>query len=283
MTDKELKEQELKIISLGLDKQIEILVKDYDRTNRKWLLDESAVKPRQEEIRRLRFKKQTALETFLSEFGSMDDRKFLAPLVLRRKYHHELDNKPIHSYNYNRDGEQFTFQSIQDTDSFQVKHSVGNWLCKGCLINHEKGFNFKPGEEQTRDIVWCPKFITGLAVAGPEKYTELVRKHNPDITICYGGLLHSEFTVDGNKATMTRKCDTCGFSTTETKELAKPFEGFEIGVDVGMGLEITCQCKECGEIVFTATIAEMEDMDIAKQYEKVFDQHWATKHLGVTR
>lgn len=126
---------------------------------------------------------------------------------------------------------------------FRTKHVRGSWFCRGCLntaptdpaqVNFGNGLTLQVnGFNPTKVISWCPKFIPDLGYLGPINYAMQIRKNNADIPICFGGLLHSQFSLKDGYAELTSMCDTCGHNYSEKKELPKAVEpSTELVVDM---------------------------------------------------
>jgi hypothetical protein len=295
-----------------IDQDIAILTRDYDHGKKGWNLPKDQIEERQAKIRELRFVLQAAMEKEIAATGPPDQVKMLRPLVLRRE---ELKEK-------SEDGKQFTFhpaqkikiaikvcshypiedmdaldnseftrlnvhlascpdvrEEIVEEDLFVVKHSRGNLNCSGCL-------EAPPTESPLlkKHIVFCPKFVQALVDLGPAKYEETFKRTNPDLPVCYAGLLHSEFKIDGRAGIWTRKCDTCGYETKEEKELCPQntdTHEFHVGVDMGFSSDsevISCICPECQELMFTVSSEEKNIKQLTAQHDEIINKHWATKH-----
>lgn len=273
-----------------IDKELDIMTMDYNRQERRWNLPDEMIPIRKANIRALKHQKVMILEGLLLTGGSPILKKMLSPIMLRRA---RIDA--------NLDGTSFIFEIA--AVEYQPKHLRGFWSCPACVVEN-KGFEAKQKFEDdlsiyNRQIEWCPKFIPELASRGPEYYTDLIRKNNPDLPICYAGLFHTELQISETEMKLVKQCDTCGFSTVETKQLQKEMlDNYEIGMDSAIGKEelfVTARCnqmvtvtegdvvsqKQCGEIIFSeleSICIDPHTQRLYQQYDDLMDKHHRERH-----
>jgi hypothetical protein len=277
----------------NIDRELSILLLDYSKGERKWNLDtEELILERQAKIRNLKRKKLIAWEEYLVTSGEPFLpvlQEMLKPIVTRRLWREFGNprndvNSPQRKQTLLPDGERFTFEAA--IESFQPKHTKGFWSCHACLEDLEKVQIFQ-GDFQiyTKRLSWCPQFVQALAQnKTPDAYYDALQKISPEVPFCFAGLLHTEFQTTDTEAKLVQKCDTCGFTKIESKELATPIdpENFEVGIDLGENAdkaEVKCVCKICNEVVFEAPVSEATNREgLTKQYEELLDKHYRDKH-----
>lgn len=112
---------------------------------------------------------------------------------------------------------QFTRSETKTEKSVVIKHTKGNWDCKGC---YKSPFNNGVGGTEAKsDIDWCPRFLRGLRHLTPQAYSTEIKGQRS----CYAGLLHRQISIeihDGKQYIIReQRCDTCGYTSTEKAEL----------------------------------------------------------------
>lgn len=108
------------------------------------------------------------------------------------------------------------------------KHTVGHWDCRACYKEPAKmSDTYTTHHEATYSEVesteWCPRFLRPFRTNTPQQYASILRLDRQEQKSCYGGILHKQISVeqDGDKSFVVReeRCDTCGYSNTDKKEL----------------------------------------------------------------
>ena len=107
------------------------------------------------------------------------------------------------------------------TQSHVMQHTVGNWDCKACYK--------EPAENNPSGISslnWCPRFLKPFRTLDPKNYIDVLRLRQQGQRSCYGGILHRQISVSYENGKQyiihTELCDTCGFTTTDKKEIIIP-------------------------------------------------------------
>lgn len=295
------------IISTDCDNAIALLSQDYNKKERRWMLNSpEAIEQVQKDIRALKHAKILAWEEYLvDDYGPelpQQIRSMLTPIVTRRKFESQLPAGSI----VIRDSARFVFPIATGTmhvaemtgDAYQPKHLRGFWSCPACMeeVANAKLYQMLPEEEHkkfaiyNKRVQWCPKFILTLAKdKDPQQYDAALKKINPEgnIPYCYAGLLHEEFQTTETEAKRVQYCDTCAYQSIETKQLAEPIDpdNFDVGIALAENrpsLEATCKCKICGAIVFQAPMdqATTRDGNLTPEYEQKLTDHYAKHHPG---
>jgi hypothetical protein len=164
-------------------------------------------------------------------------------------------------------------------------------------MEHPEAPNELIGPEFSRyrkQISWCPKFLQVFAL-GPnntildkDEYEKKLRTLDSDITVCYAGLLHTEFQTTDKEAKLIRYCDTCNFSTVESKQLAQQItDDYTVDAEalkqVGEEKTIICRCSVCGDTIFEdyrAVVAD-ENGNIRPEFDKQINDHYSILHPDV--
>lgn len=315
-----MKKEEYLIIESSVNAAIAEYVKNYDRGKRKWLLANGEDMPQEQvlenqaAVRNLDTRKQLAKEAYLivDEATPPIIKRMLTPLILRREFHAQITDKDDANLLYVKqslvpDGSRFQFPE-REQGAYRNKHQKGFWTCKGCmphqgemppLANEDLAFYQDPiWIEYRKQVQWCPKFLAALVLTDnktPKQYNALLMRASPDNNYCYAGLLHTEFQVTETDAKMIRFCDTCNYSTTEHKELAKPVDPNNFDVVVGLSTStagnlaamVICKCKECGETVFEDPVNDVVvkngegQSDMSPKHQKILNDHYAKEHPGL--
>lgn len=104
--------------------------------------------------------------------------------------------------------------------SVVMKHTIGRWDCKACYKS--PGTKENPNSE-VESTEWCPRFLRPFRTNTSQQYANILRLDHPGQKSCYGGILHKQISVeqDGDKSFIVKeeRCDTCGYSNTDKKEL----------------------------------------------------------------
>lgn len=293
-----MNKEEYKIIAIRLDKSITLLMEGYDRINRKWTIDPSLVAEVQSQIRDLRHQKTMAWESMLVEDSETPKvlLEKLGPIVARRQFT-KVAEKVVDS---NSDGDRFTFPLSVDLDgaaNYVPKHLRGFWSCPGCMALPEAAAELVGDYSIYRkQIDWCPRFIRALALPrGNDPVTEVLYRMrlatiNKDADeICFAGLLHSEFQTTETEAKLVRYCDTCNYSTVDTKQLAEKISD-DYTVDADQIKQITddktifCKCTICGITIFEDYKSKVApDGNITAAFDKQIDDHYISQHPDVIK
>jgi hypothetical protein len=260
---------------LDIEKEIQsILSLHYSREERKWKSDnEEEIKTLQLQLRNLKHKKWDLEERAYLEDVNPDPRLvvMLKPVINRRGL---------------KSTDEFYFE--QKGLGYQPKHVATFWSCPGCLLDTTKGFEGDLGN-YNRQIEWCPKFLQLLRDKTPDEYAAIIRKANPEVPICYAGLMHSEMQQLDNEVRFVRQCDNCGWTTIESHKVAEEFDNsnYTVGLD-NKGKEdatvVTCNCKDCGERIFEefadkcSTVNENGERELTPEYDQKLSDHYKEKH-----
>lgn len=300
-----MNKEEYKIIAIRLDKSITLLMEGYDRIHRKWTIDPSLVAEVQSQIRELRHQKTIAWEAMLVEDNETPKvlLEKLGPIVARRQFTKAAE-KFVGS---NSDGDRFTFPLSVDLDgaaNYIPKHLRGFWSCPGCMAmpeapNELDGDPSEPDKNFSvyrKQIEWCPRFIRALALpmgnapVSEALYRMRLATINKDADeICFAGLLHSEFQTTETEAKLVRYCDTCNYSTVDTKQLAETITS-DYAVDVEQIKQIAddktiiCKCTICGITIFEDYKSKVApDGNITAVFDAMIDEHYTSQHPDVIK
>lgn len=299
-------------VALMVEKEIEHLSERFNRDRQRWELETGEAMKKdditsiQASIRSHNNQKQLAKEAWM-----VDDKNFppivnrmLQPLITRRKWSslNKVDaNSLLLKQSRIRDGAHFLFPE-RETGAYRNKHQKGFWSCKGCMPRRELPSTIAPVDapfyqdqqftDYWKQVQWCPNFVVLWANGrDPQQYMDSIRQINPDVAICYAGLLHIEFQINPEEARLIKFCDTCGFSSTEIKELAQPLpDAYEINADIALNERggavamIHCKCNVCQELIFEAPADECArrneagGLALTAEYEQILNLHYAQEH-----
>lgn len=140
----------------------------------------------------------------------------------------------------------------------RIKHTRGNWECKGCLVEGTKQPDLPPGLAElatVKWIDWCPNFPEWARKLAPEDVAigAVIRHGTREAVkkICYAGLMHSQLewgarenAVSPDDPTRTkiiqhlkivRMCDTCGHVEVENKTSEWVDSPVEVALDEEAG------------------------------------------------
>lgn len=273
----------------NIDIEIDNLVMDYSRNERRWNLPVEEIPIRQEQIRTLKHNRIKIKEQMWTDYPEGVPTNLLVmlkPIMLRRRYSVEKQGSIVIPRNdANFDGGSFTFQI--SAEDYKPKHLRGFWSCPGCML--EPKFDIPEFMDYNRQIEWCPKFLMLLKDKGPLEYEKILKRANPDIPICYAGLLHAELQTTATEVKLVKQCDTCSYCTVESKQLVTDsLDGYEIGVDAAKGSDsttITCKCEVCQEIIFeefadrcTQLTTNGQDRELTPEFDAMINQHHLERH-----
>lgn len=88
---------------------------------------------------------------------------------------------------------------IENYETFQKKHTIGNWNCRGCLNVGTEISNVEQANAAmavgAKALDWCPRFIPLLRTRKFDEYIQMVTATH-DNKVCYAGLVHTEMDFD---------------------------------------------------------------------------------------